>query len=456
MSSLRRAERGPQHLRFLAPGLLLLAAGCSSTGEEERDVVWLVRHGQFGEAYREAQVLADERPDDPQAQALLRDAEVAYVLHLGRSAVFEERPEEGLECFYRALELAPDNQVVQGWVLKTRVQLAEENLEAARELAQRDLARAEEIYETVLEYLPEEDHSDRIAEVRRLAKLGLSRVLVTQNYRLTQSRSYFRDGMRGLRFFQLEQSLHDFSGSLKYDEDFDRARDRRVDVEAVMASEKLAKAKGLEAENYFHAARNEYRIVLLMDGTNEEALDGLDRMDMEVRAHGELAEAEMDILRGDFDGAQEGLQKAGELTQDQADSLGRLSAELEEARYSEMYEEARGLERDNRYPEAVEAYSKLLEEAEYYEDAIARRKTLLGFIERAEELYAAALEAADDETAAEKLREIPVFWPEYRDVEARLEVLEARLAENAPPEEPATGESPEPDGEDAETPEEGA
>ena len=154
-------------------------------------------------------------------------------------------------------------------------------------------------------------------------------------------------------------------------------------------------------------------------------------MDVEVRVNKLLAKAEMDLLRGDFGAAENGIEGAADITGLQTDAVGRLRAQLQDARFEEMYQEAFGLERDYLFLEAVQAYEELMAEAESYRDAIRRRNSLREFILLAQDLYAKGIAAETDEEAAEFLRQIPVFWPEYLDVDKRLAEIERRLAVHA-------------------------
>ncbi len=409
------------YLRCLLLAGSLLAGACRATRHEEGpSIAWLVRHGRYAEALERAEKNAEENPLDELAQAVYRDARVAYALDLGRQAVFAGAPEEGLACFEEALAIAPDNAVVQSWVDKTRLQLAIEWLDRAAEFnASEQLDEAEKAYEKVLEYIP--GHQE--------ASFGLSRILLLKNYRAGQSRSYFVEGIEAFRLFLLPQSQRDFHVSYDYDETNERAKERRAEVAKLLAEERVAQARALEEQGLYHAARNEYRLGLLSDPRNETARDGLDQMDRETRAERLLSEADMHVRRGKLERAEELIEQGVQLTEDQADRTGALSAQIEEARLRSLYDEARALERDYRYPEAVGAYDRLLSEVEFYEDSLARRETIQEFIALAEEYYAKAAGAKTDEEAADYLRRIPVFWPEYLDVEQRLAEIEARLAE---------------------------
>ena len=413
-------QRFQTGLLFLGLGAL---AACKSGGTDpEQDVAWLVRHARFVEAVEVARRRAEADPDDPRAQTLYRDARVAYVLHQGRQAVFDENPAEGLELCLAAAQLDPNNRVVQDWIVKTKRQLAVEWLDRAADLyGSEQLDEAEQAFEKVLEFVPDSPEGRK----------GLARVLLLQNYRAVQSKTYFEEGVRSFRDYFLQQARRNFDVSYNYDRENDRARARGDDVDQMLAKERLAQAYGLEERGLFHAASNEYRLVLLIDPDDEEAKEGWDRMDRETRASRALDAAKMHLLRGDHEQARENLAAIRGMTRRQTDRVGQIEALLEEAKLRAIYVEARTLERDYRYPDAVAGYDRLLELAPYYEDAIARKTTLEEFIVRAEDYYTKALAAETEKEAAEYLRQIPILWPEYRDVEARLSDIERRLGDGS-------------------------
>jgi len=101
------------------------------------------------------------------------------------------------------------------------------------------------------------------------------------------------------------------------------------------------------------------------------------------------------------------------------------------------------LEEEDRYPEAIEALDRLLDAYPGLEDAEElhrRRATLEAFVRLASESYVRAEEA---ETAGEELAQLELihaFWPGYRDVALRLELLRDQVAAAAVeelPDEPA-------------------
>ena len=405
-------------------GLVLgVAAACQSErGGLEQDVTTAIQHGRYALALEEARRWAEANPGDASAQALFHDAQVAWMLDRGREQVFHGDLARGLDYFERAQTLEPDHPAVASWIKKTRAQLAVEWLDAAAENnGPENMDEAERCYEKVLQYDP--GNAGAID--------GLSQLLLLKNYRAGLSKTYFDDGVSSFRVLLLQQARRAFQVSRHYREN-EPAALRAEQVEKLMAEERLAQAQRLEESGLYFAARNEYRLVLLIEPESAAGRDGLDRMDRESRATRNLAEADMAIRRGELDSAAKTLAQVGVLTDAQRDEVSRLQAGIEEKRLEDLYQAARMLSDDYRYPEAVAAFGDLLAIAPDYKDAALRKATLEEFIHLAEEFYAKALEAPDDAVAEEYLRAIhDVHWPEYKDVVERLKAIEARKAERA-------------------------
>ncbi len=413
-------RRRPRLLGFPLVLALGLAPACHGPGDErEERVIAAVQQGRFAEALEHARRLAEANPKDAGAQVLYRDAQVAFALDQGREQVFHGDLTRALEQFEGARALAPENAVVANWIAKTRAQLAVHWLDAAAECTGPDqLDEAERCYEMVLRYAP---HNQ--AAVR-----GLAHVLLLKNYRAGMSKTYFDDGLSSFRELMLEQARRAFQISRRY-RDNEPAGLRAEQVERMMAEERLAQARELEAGGRYFAARNEYRLVLLIEPDDVEARAGLDRMDRETRAVSAMAGADMKIRRGEFAKAESDLGVARVLSEAQQDQVSLLQSGIEEQRHREMYAAAQSLARDYRYPEAVQAFEALLAIAPDYKDAALRKTTLEEFIRLTEEFYAKALAAADDDEAEPYLRAIhPIIWPEYKDVVERLRAIEARRA----------------------------
>lgn len=433
------------------PLLLALGLGPACQGpreEREERVIAAVQEGRFAEAAEHARRLAEANPKDAAAQALYRDARVALALDQGRDQVFHGDLTRALELFEGALALAPGNEMVETWIAKTRSQLAVEWLDAAAECTgPEQLDEAEHCYEMVLRYAPHNQNAVR----------GLAHVLLLKNYRAGMSKTYFDDGLSSFRELMLEQARRAFQISRRY-RDNEPAGLRAEQVEKMMAEERLAQARELESAGRYFAARNEYRLVLLIEPEDAEARAGLDRMDRETRAVTAMAGADMKIRRGEYAEAENDLVAARVLSEAQQDHISLLQSGIEDQRHEELYAAAQSLVRDYRYPEAVQAFDALLALAPDYKDAALRKATIEEFIRLTEEFYAKALAASSDDEAEPYLRAIhPIIWPEYKDVVERLQAIEARRAAAGEPpalDEPADDGANE--GADDETPDEGS
>lgn len=405
---LRRPLRPP------SAALAILLAGACAADPPTNEVVQLIREERYAEAVRLASERAEEHPDDPAAADLHRDATVALILEQGREAVFERRLEDALDLFNQALALDPSNPAVQAWIGKTRDELTRVWLDAGLELILGErFEEALEAYEIALYYTP------GVQE----ALLGASRVLFLMNYREGMGEDYYNQGVRAVYQHLLTQARGKFSYVGKYLPGNERAEGRRAEVESALAKERNIVARGFEEQGFYGAAFNEYRLILLLEPDNAEAQAGFERMDREVKAQRLLSEADKLVRQDRLDEALARLEQGRELTQLQSDRFSLLVNQIEVAHWEALYRAALDQEQDFRYEEAIVTYGQLLDEAEFYEDAASRKKTLEEYVERATALYAELEGAATPEEEERILREIFLVWPEYRDVRARLAVF---------------------------------
>ena len=395
--------------------LLALLAACQSTATNgDESISELARAGDFEGALVLAEEQAEETPDDPYAQDVKRMAQVAVLMDAGREAHYEGQLDEALAKFFMANELAPGHPVVGEWIEKTLRDLTEETLaQANRATNEGDLERGEELYERVLVFEPDSQQ----------AKDGLGQVLLLTNHRAGMSEEYYKEGLRSMREYWLGQAGTQFAAMEKYAPDDERAGFRQDQVGSLLAQDRVLMAQELEERELFHAARNEYRIALLIDPANEEAVRGFGRMDREVEAFAKLAEAEQAQLRGNLDEAEEAVISGAELTDAQRPEFMAAKIDIDEARAQVLYQAGLDAEADGRYLEAVAKFDELLQGTGDYRDAAARRKTATDFIKLATRLYDEAANAQDPAVRRSKLEQIMVFWPEYRDV---AELLKAQ------------------------------
>jgi antirestriction protein len=105
-------------------------------------------------------------------------------------------------------------------------------------------------------------------------------------------------------------------------------------------------------------------------------------------------------------------------------------AELQGAQVRVAYQKAIDLEHDFRYEAAIAKYSQILAVEDYYEDCRARMDTLEDYVRDAAALYERVMAAEEGSEALQLLRQIELFWPEYKDIRKRIQVLEDASADS--------------------------
>jgi len=384
----------------------LTAASCQTTKQSE-SVSDLFKSGDFEGALALAQTAAEDAPDDEYYAGVERMAKVAVLMDRGREQSLNGDLPAALETFFEADSLAPRHPVIAEWLSKIVGDLNDRTLQSASAaLMDGDLVRASELYERSLVFEPQQE----------TAKAGLARALLLTNYRKGMSEKYYKQGVRSLREYWLGRAGTEFAAVEKYAPADKRGDFRSEQVSELLAQDRVLMAQDLAAKELYHAARNEYRIALLIDEDNQEAIDGLAAMDKEVAAFAKLSEAEQATIRGDLKGAKAALIEGKALTDAQDGDFASAKIDLDEARWEKLYLGATDAEADGSYQHAVKLYDQLLQETGFYEDAVARRQTALDFIKLADRLYGEAQAAKDPKVGRQKLEQIAVFWPEYKNV----------------------------------------
>ena len=405
-----RSETVRAALLCLLPPTL---AACGATRTEgDQSISGMITQAEYAGALRSAyERHASEGSAESEEE--YRQATVAFLLDRGRRETLGGRDEAALETFAEALNIAPESDQARQWLRKTRDKLARRWFEEAREKhADDDLPGALEAYELALLYDPE--HGD--------ASAGIVRVGRQLEYRDELSVDFYNEGLAALRNVQLQLAKSRFAYSSHY-RHWDEKPVRRVsEVNVEIAREMVGVAAGLETDGYYAAARTEYRLARALDRQNAEAADGYERMLVEAEADDLLERGEMWLLRGEWAKADEVLRQGRALTAVQHDRFDAVLAGIDEARIAARYEQALNLERDFRYEEAAATFRAILDERGFYQDSRARLDTLEATIAEVETLYSRLPGVAGDPEAERALlREIEAKWPEYRDVRDRLD-----------------------------------
>lgn len=400
---------------FLSATLFLAACAGSSELRVREEVEYKINHAEYKAALVEAAAYHDEHPGNENARALHLRARTAFLLDRGRELSFLDRDDEALVVFREILRESPNSEQGQQWVTKTENKLGKHWTHIGLELHAADnLPGAMEAYNKALTYLPD--------DVSAVSGLATARFL--SDYREGIGSGYYTNGVRALSEYYLQQARNAFAKVLKYKEEDRQSTERRTQVEVMLSEQRAHLAAELEEEGLYAAARHEFKMAIDLDPDNSVAVEGEVRASKEAQAGILLSGAEMQVLRGNYDKAREMLAEGLSLTVAQTELFDGAASGIEGAIQEDMYAAALDLYRDGDYQGAVDAFDELLAVADYYKDTRSRRDNLAGDIVAASERYELARKAETDEERLSYLREIEIFWTDYKDIQLQIHRLE--------------------------------
>jgi len=404
--------------------LTLLASvalcACSSTPEESvqgPSVSKLVQLTRYEDALRLSQEMVEVLPSaDNIAQHEV--ATIAWLLNQGRHLTFEDKDYEALITFEQALLLRPDAEVVLTWVGKTREKIANQLFEEGAELhAKEEYAAAVLKYEDALDMAPDHAKADRAMMFARRQS----------EYRIDLAKGYYVAGVRALSDYWLEQAKSRFGYTRKYLPDHSRALSRRKKVDGMLAGQRAILGEDYMSRGLYAAARNEFRLAQILHPATEGLQERLDEATREAAASEQLLKAQMLVFKGEFDGALAALEMGVTLTTLQLEQFDIVRVEIDDEKNRIIYERALAYEHDYLYEEAIVVYDELLARIDYYDDSRARRGTLNDYVQNAGRLYNQVASTSEVRGKLSLLKQIEIFWPEYRDIQERIARLEHAL-----------------------------
>jgi len=404
------------HLLLLIPVAL---SACSSTPEvvSGPSVSRLIQLTRYEEALR---LSLENAEADPSINNLEEHetATIAWLLQEGRSQTFEDKDDEALMTFEQALLLRPDSEVVLMWIGKTRAKIANRLFQEGTELhALEEYTAAVVKYDDALEMAP--DHESAI-RARELANRQ-------SQYRVDLAKGYYVAGVRALSDYWLEQAKSRFGYTRKYLPDHSRALNRRKKVDGMLAGQRAILGEDYMSRGLYAAARNEFRLAQILHPATEGLQERLEEATREAAASDQLLKAEMLVFKSEFDEALAALDEGLTLTTSQTEEFDLVRVEIDDEKNRITYERALAYEHDYLYKEAIKVYDELLVRTDYYEDSRARRGTLVDYVQNADRLYKEVTSSSDSQGKLSLLKQIEIFWPEYRDIQERISRLEHAL-----------------------------
>jgi len=419
----------------------LLGASCASTAGTDRRIEGiqdLVREGEYVAAAEASADLTESLSEGSDARAraerLQVEVSIASGLASARELSLADRDTEALAIIEELDAAHPGYPVIDEWRLRTREKLGRRWFRAAREaVAAEDFDAARAAYARSIEYDPTPSLSeDLLADLARI-----------EDYRAQVAEDLYYGGVRLFTDLQIAEAVNRFEAVQKYDEGNEKALRREAESKSVLADDRAAEGERLAAMGFYSAAAKEYVQANRLDPDDERISALLAELRVEAKVQEDLINAQSMVLRSEFDDAVALLGDALERTKRQRESVQAAIQAAEDARTEARYRRAVDLQYDFQFERALGVYDEILGGRDFYKDVRARADALRGYVADAERLYAAVEASEYDAEKLDLLRQIEVFWPDYRDVQERISALVARLdaLEDAGTEESGSDES---------------
>jgi len=386
----------------------------------------------------------------------------AYLLYVGKEAVFDEDEAQGIAYFNQVLAIDPDNELAQQWIAHSKRKLAKEAVaDGDSHRFAGELEEAMQAYARAMKYLPGYAPAEE----------GQREVNQYFQERINKSEGYVRDGRRDYDNRRFPQSFHGGVAARDYDPASLRARQLYIASKQELIQDNVRLAKQAQELGNYHAALQRYREAekemielgkleasAVSDELRREMEKDVKVAEDEVLADELATKAAMKIARAvddtstevnevevRLDEADALLEEAYEKSSFQRPRIGEYRAESRERRWDSRYRRARDKELFGDYQQALEAYREIdAAWADGFRDVKARISSLEADIELAEESYQkglAAEEAGKLEEAIDLYREAVLFLRDYRGLDARIQELRTRIRPADP-----SGSEPDPSG----------
>ncbi|MEZ5987930.1 MAG: hypothetical protein R3F30_02140 [Planctomycetota bacterium] len=405
--------------KSLATLTFLILLGCGSTTPTyERRARQEFAMANYQVAEQLARRAVEENPGDARLAELYRQFNLAATLDRARDLIHVDKELEGIAILRGVLEEDPANADARRWLKKgIKKKTAKLLLQAEMELTAGRMAEAKQLCLQILDLDPESQE----------ARDGLARVEEQALRNLEKAERFYLQAVDARAELEWQQVLYYAEIARSYDPDREDARELKL-----MASKRIARllvrvAEDTRAAKLWGAASRAFSLAADYEERNDPAtakeLRGkADEMDQEQEADALLDQARMRLISGRFDDAVALLEQADPLCHHDRVRFTELRFEIRNARAKAAFEQARRLERDHRFDEALEIYRGLVDGLGG-DEATKRIRSIEETLKRVEELYgqAAKLEAEGKLDEAEGLwREIRALHRRYKDVDEKL------------------------------------
>lgn len=406
--------------------LVALLAGCASRSvlEDSRNFSSLGNHFQ---AYRtldqerQRMLAAGEEPSE-EFQAEFRKVQIADAIDRARREIFEEREDAGLAVLVEAESLGADAYAVRYWRERATLKIA-----VRETLRGQELLNKGELEAAMRHFLAALDRkADHVP-----AREGADKVRIEISRMTERAQQQFLEAVRRMPEFRYVEAQWHAQIATENDPAREDAKSVLAQARAEVLEQMFARGKELQRADKFGAALVEFKAIERIDPGYPAIKDAIAAMAREVDALRLIEKAKVEMRMERFASAQQLLSDALQLSEQSRASIGELKMQCETLRGEAAYRNARDLEILGKKEDAVAAYRAIVTEwPNGVADAAARADALQVDIDGAlaEWTAAEAAEAAGkDAEALDSYRNAQRFHAGFRDVEARIARLVAKL-----------------------------
>ncbi|PIE24111.1 MAG: hypothetical protein CSA62_04720 [Planctomycetota bacterium] len=420
-----RSASTPNRLLRSLPLLLASLAACSAppSGGHVQDALFELDGANYARAYFEVQRALALDPDSPDLQKLGKHTRILALLDQARSLVFEDKEERALAVLAQVRVLDPENPSATRWVAKARTQLGKKKVvEGEEALGSGKLDEALVRFREALELVPGNQ-----AAIRGYRDVG--RVF---GERRERAELRYRMALRAKLDGNWQRALHHAAIAMAEDPTREDARALVASGERQRADAARLAAGYFEEHQDFAAAARGYMEALelgrpLARPWVAELETRLQHMRREAEAEQLLERFDVELAAGRFREAAKALAEAEKLSLLQKPRINDARLGLIAGQRLQRVEDARLLEVDHRFEDALEIYRELLKERsdERIAIRIARIEDLL---ETCAELVAQAekqVKAGEEQRGIETLKQALALYRRYEPAKSMLVELQS-------------------------------
>lgn len=420
------ARDDPLNMKQLPYALLaclpaLAPLGCSGTSDVVDRSREFARQQNYFQAYRVLDEVLQTYPEDPELAREFWNARLNYLVAHGQELVFEEKELLGIQEFQKALVLDPKNPDALAGIERANQKLASRRIYAGDlHLSAGEYEEALKEFHKATSYVPE--HPEAIQGIKDVNEKYQDRAEKAAHHYTLGSRARGEQEFRGSFYhYQLAESM---------DPSLPQAKARREAAGRWLASERYEWAKEMESKGHYAAALHEYREVVAVLPDAEGLDQRIKAMEGEVRADELTRTAKMKLRQNEFDAADKALNEAFEHSTNERASINGLMREARRYRLEHLYRQAKDLELEDRYEEALIGYREIDSKwEEAFRDVKNRISSLENAIAVATRSYESGQEAeakGDTKQAIDHYANAHLVYRNFRDVAAKLARLRGR------------------------------